>query len=124
MYDPLLSPKFKVDLMHLFIINSNAQTDRKMANPAVPMPQSLAEVEQLVIQLYEPGSPKIIAAIQEHLQTLQRSTNGWQMADALLGSQDPKVRFFGALTFTVKLNLDWQVEPLQAYRLESLIDMC
>ncbi|KAL8985229.1 MAG: hypothetical protein Q9205_001008 [Flavoplaca limonia] len=30
------------------------------------------------------------------------------MADALLGSEDTSVRFFGALTFTVKINCDWE----------------
>lgn len=54
-----------------------------------------------------PGSPKKIGRIQETLQRLQKSPEGWQMADALLGCNDDKVRFFGALTFTVKINQDW-----------------
>jgi len=57
--------------------------------------------------LYVPGSPKKIGKIQETLQRLQRSPEGWQMADALLSCDDDKVRFFGALTFTVKINQDW-----------------
>lgn len=68
----------------------------------------MAEVEQLIRRLYLPGSPAEIARIQETLQTLQKSSDGWQLADALLGSNDEKVRFFGALTFTVKLNADWE----------------
>ena len=62
---------------------------------------------QLVKSLYVPGTPKRIGNIQETLQRLQRSPEGWQIADALLGSDDDKVRFFGALTFTVKINQDW-----------------
>lgn len=63
---------------------------------------------QLVQRLYQPGSPQDIARIQDALQKLQRSQQGWQFADALLRSQDEKVRFFGALTFTIKINQDWQ----------------
>ncbi|KAI9826906.1 MAG: hypothetical protein M1832_005845 [Thelocarpon impressellum] len=63
---------------------------------------------KLVKQLYQPGSPAHVAGIQEALQKLQRSSDGWQLADVLLSSDDEKVRFFGALTFTVKLNSDWE----------------
>ena len=63
---------------------------------------------QLVQKLYQPGSPQGIASIQTSLQKLQRSQQGWQFADALLRSDDEKVRFFGALTFTIKINQDWQ----------------
>ncbi|KAH0538598.1 hypothetical protein FGG08_004799 [Glutinoglossum americanum] len=68
---------------------------------------SINEVEQLVKRLYLPGTPWEIAGIQETLQRLQRSPDGWQLADTLLSRDDDKVRFFGALTFTVKLNSDW-----------------
>jgi hypothetical protein len=37
---------------------------------------------------------------------IQRSSQGWQVADGLLGAEDADMRFFGALTFTVKINLD------------------
>ena len=78
---------------------------------AIAAPQSIPEVEQLVKRLYQPGSPQVIVAIQDQLQQLQRSAEGWQLADALLGSDDANVRFFGALTFTVKLNNDGSVWP-------------
>ena len=65
-------------------------------------------LSQLVQNLYQPGLPQEIARIQDALQKLQRSQQGWQFADALLRSQDAKVRFFGALTFTIKINQDWQ----------------
>jgi len=62
---------------------------------------------QLVKSLYQPGSPQQIAQIEKALQGLQRSQQGWHFADALLQSQDANVRFFGALTFTIKINQDW-----------------
>jgi len=65
---------------------------------------------QLVKQLYQPGDPRSITQIQAHLQELQRGPEGWQMAGALLMSKDTNCRFFGALTFTVKLNNDNSAE--------------
>ena len=59
---------------------------------------------QLVKRLYEPGSSNLVSQIDEQLKLLQLSPDGWQLADALLGSQEANVRFFGALTFQVKLN--------------------
>ena len=64
------------------------------------------EIEQLVQRFYRPGQPQEIKRIEEHLQTLQFSEQGWQLADALLQSEDRNVRFFGALTFTVKIKRD------------------
>ena len=72
-------------------------------------PQSITDVELLIKSLYGPSSPNAISAIEVKLQSLQKSPDGWQLAEALLTSNDEKVRFFGALTFTVKLNLDWSV---------------
>ena len=63
----------------------------------------------MVQELYLPGSPQKISRIESALQKVQRSPQGWQLADLLLQSQDSKVRFFGALTFTIKIKLDWQV---------------
>ena len=65
-----------------------------------------ANIEQLVQQFYRPGQPQEIKKIEDHLQTLQFSEVGWQLADALLQSEDRNVRFFGALTFTVKIKRD------------------
>jgi hypothetical protein len=61
---------------------------------------------QLIIQLYEPGAPDKVAKIQETLQKIQRSPEGWQLATSLLNHKDQRVRFFAALTFIVKLNTD------------------
>ena len=62
---------------------------------------------QLIHRLYQPGVPEELSRIQDILQDVQRSPDGWQLADSLLERQDQHVRFFGALTFTVKLNSDW-----------------
>jgi hypothetical protein len=66
----------------------------------------LRYVLQLIHRLYRPGSPEELARIQDALQKVQRSSDGWQVADSLLESPEQHVRFFGALTFTVKLNSD------------------
>lgn len=80
-------------------------------NPEVAVPQSVSDAAALVKQLYQPGPPAVITAIQHRLQTLQKSPDGWQLADAFLADGDHHVRFFGALTFTVKLNNDGSVTP-------------
>lgn len=69
-------------------------------------PMSFAEIEGLVKSLYDPGHAKKITQTEATLRVLQRSPQGWEIADALLKSEDEQVRFFGALTLTVKLNAD------------------
>ncbi|KAL8956613.1 MAG: hypothetical protein Q9193_005911 [Seirophora villosa] len=71
-------------------------------------PLDMTGLDRAEQQLYQPGSHQI-SEIQEDLQRLQRSSLGWQLADRLLKSEDEKVRFFGALTFTIKINVDWSV---------------
>lgn len=55
------------------------------------------------------GTPQVITAIDDQLKLIQNSPDGWQMADGLMRSDDDKVRFFGVLTFQVKLNNDGSV---------------
>lgn len=67
---------------------------------------------QLVSQLYDPantGNPAKIKLIQEHLQALQKGPHAWLIANDLLNCDNSDLRFFGALTFTVKINHDWWV---------------
>ena len=52
--------------------------------------------------------------IDDQLKRLQLSSEGWQLADTLLGSEDANVRFFGALTFQVKLNNDGSAHAIRA----------
>lgn len=75
-----------------------------------PAVNSLADVEALIHRMYSAKDSREINVIQEQLQTLQRSADGWRLADALLASQNATSRFFGALTFTVKLNTDGSVD--------------
>ncbi|KAH8653657.1 armadillo-type protein [Xylariales sp. PMI_506] len=72
----------------------------------IPIPTSLDEVENLVNRLYEPSAAPLVPQIQEVLQKLQKSPDGWQMAEGLLARPADNVKFFGALTFIVKLNTD------------------
>lgn len=76
-----------------------------MADPERDQIATLEGFEDLIRGLYRPGAN--VSRIQAVLQTYQRSQQGWQLADQLLQSQDPHVRFFGALTFTIKINNDW-----------------
>ena len=90
----------------------------RMADQELSQNAKLAELEQLVQSLYRPGAE--VSRIQAALQTYQRSQEGWRFADELLQSQDPNVRFFGALTFTIKINNDW--ESLDADNAAVLLD--
>ncbi|KAH8733137.1 armadillo-type protein [Phaeosphaeriaceae sp. PMI808] len=73
---------------------------------AQAFPLSFKEIEGLVKSLYDPGHVKNISQNEATLRVLQRSPQGWEIGDALLKSDDEQVRFFGALTLTVKLNAD------------------
>ncbi|ORY16085.1 armadillo-type protein [Clohesyomyces aquaticus] len=72
--------------------------------PAYPL--SLEEIEGLVNSLYGPGKAQRLPETEATLRVLQRSPQGWDIADALMNSSVEQVRFFGALTFTIKLNHD------------------
>ncbi|KAI1757444.1 armadillo-type protein [Xylaria castorea] len=70
------------------------------------VPTTLPEVEHLINELYKPNPPETISQIQEALQRLQRSPQGWQLAQSLLARPGDNIRFFGALTIIVKLNTE------------------
>ncbi|PVI02736.1 ARM repeat-containing protein [Periconia macrospinosa] len=70
------------------------------------IPLSLEEIEKLVKTMYDPGNAKKIAETEATLRVLQRSPQGWEIGDALLNNADENIRFFGAITLTVKLNAD------------------
>ena len=79
------------------------------SNNDIAMPQSVADVEELVKRMYTPGPANLVANINEQLLRVQVSQDGWKLADELMGSDNANVRFFAALTFTVKLNNDGSV---------------
>jgi hypothetical protein len=74
---------------------------------------SLEEVENMILFLYQPNPPHIIAQTQAALSRLQGSQQAWELAQHLLTRPDEKVKFFGALTIIVKLNTERSV-PHQA----------
>jgi hypothetical protein len=69
-------------------------------------------MEQLVRELHNPASPpspERVSEIQRQIQVLQRDKSAWQLGLDLLQNEDATVRFYGALTLTIKLNADWCV---------------
>ncbi|KAI0458355.1 armadillo-type protein [Xylaria acuta] len=70
------------------------------------LPATLPEVEHLINELYKPNPPETISQIQETLQQLQKSPQGWQLAQSLLARPGDNIKFFGALTIIVKLNTE------------------
>ncbi|KAL4784627.1 armadillo-type protein [Aspergillus varians] len=77
---------------------------------AVDFQLLINEARVLVSQLYDPantGNPTKIKVIQEHLHNLQKGPHAWLIANSLLEDENTDLRFFGALTFTVKVNHDW-----------------
>lgn len=79
---------------------------------------------QLVLALYSPASPEVIARTQDVLQRLQRSPAGWQFAHGMLERDNDQVKFFGALTIIIKLNTESSslAEDDAKQLLQSLID--
>ncbi|KAI0526345.1 armadillo-type protein [Xylaria bambusicola] len=73
---------------------------------SLPVPTTLPEVEHLINELYKPNPPETISQIQETLQRLQKSPQGWQLAQSLLARLGDNIKFFGALTIIVKLNTE------------------
>ncbi|EAQ91436.1 hypothetical protein CHGG_03371 [Chaetomium globosum CBS 148.51] len=72
----------------------------------LPLPTNLTEVEALIRALYQPNPPDTISKIQEVLHRLQRSSEGWQLAQSLIAHREDNIRFYAALTLIIKLNRD------------------
>lgn len=77
------------------------------------MPSQLATLHasaltlaQLILALYQPAPPEVIARTQEALQRLQRSPSAWQFAQGLLERPNDQVKFFGVLIVIVKINTE------------------
>lgn len=67
-------------------------------------------MEPLIRALNDPrnqGSPAQIHEIQRQLQVLQRESSAWQISLDFLQNEDAIIRFYGALTLTIKINADW-----------------
>ncbi|KAF2434747.1 ARM repeat-containing protein [Tothia fuscella] len=68
--------------------------------------RALEHVEQLILRMLQPGTPTEIHQIDNDIRQMQRSPGGWEMANFLLGRNNTHVRYFGALTFQIKINSD------------------
>lgn len=67
-------------------------------------------MEHLIKELNNPAnqaSSDRIRAIQRHIQQLQREKSAWQTGLDFLSHDDALIRFYGALTLTIKINADW-----------------
>lgn len=67
-------------------------------------------MEELIRELNNPSNarfPNRINDIQREIQRLQREKSAWQLGLDLLQHQEATVRFYGALTLTIKINADW-----------------
>jgi hypothetical protein len=60
----------------------------------------------LIRALYQPNPPETVSKIQEVLHRLQRSPEGWQLAQSLIRHDEDNIRFYAALTLIIKLNRD------------------
>lgn len=74
-------------------------------NMSGPEEVTVADVEQLVLRFYATkGSNVDVSHIDKLLKGIQHGNQAWSLADFLMSSEHQSVRFFAALTFTVKLN--------------------
>lgn len=67
-------------------------------------------MEKLIRELNDPGNqsaPERINEIQRQIQRLQREKTAWQLGLDLLQNEEANLRFYGALTLTIKINADW-----------------
>jgi hypothetical protein len=60
----------------------------------------------LILSLYQPNEPQVIASTQATLTRLQGSPAAWSIARDLLTRPDEKVKFHGALILIIKLNTE------------------
>lgn len=69
-------------------------------------------MEQLVQQLHDqsnPPSPARVREIERQIQQIQHRPGGWAVGLDLLHNEVALLRFYGALTLTIKINADWSV---------------
>ncbi|KIW98401.1 uncharacterized protein Z519_00061 [Cladophialophora bantiana CBS 173.52] len=87
-------------------------------------------MEQLIVELHNPSnqsSPERVNEIQKQIQRLQREKSAWQLALNLLHHGEATIRFYGALTLTIKINADWdhdglgKDEDMRSSLLEALV---
>ena len=73
-------------------------------------------MDQLILELNAPSnqaSSERIQHIQKQIQQLQREKAAWQAGLDFLHREEAVLRFYGALTLTIKINADWFASCLQ-----------
>lgn len=60
----------------------------------------------MILSLYQPSQPQVIASTQATLTKIHRSPRAWSIARDLLTCPDEKVKFHGALILIIKLNTE------------------
>jgi imidazoleglycerol phosphate dehydratase HisB len=70
---------------------------------------SNSTMEQLIFELTGPANQgsRDVALIQKQIQQLQREKSAWQLGLDFLQHNESVIRFYGALTLTIKINADW-----------------
>ncbi|EED18113.1 importin 13, putative [Talaromyces stipitatus ATCC 10500] len=93
-------------------------------------PQQLCEeAEILVYQLNHPTATDSITVVQDKLQQIQKLPQGWDVARYLLDQPDSGTKFFGALTFIVKINQSWPdlsddtIQQLKSYLVSCYVTL-
>ncbi|KAI1322816.1 armadillo-type protein [Xylariaceae sp. FL0255] len=87
----------------------------------IPLPTTPAEVAKLLQELNTSNSPEKIQDLGNVFQRVQKGPHGWEIADGLLGNSDENIRFYGVLTFTVKLNTEKLEDDHALSVLQSLV---
>jgi hypothetical protein len=71
--------------------------------------EKVSDMEKLIDELLDPttrSTPRRIEEVQKEIQGLQRGTAGWQLGLELLKGSSSQLRFYGALTLTIKIRTD------------------
>ncbi|CAG8469994.1 12703_t:CDS:10 [Acaulospora morrowiae] len=74
---------------------------------------SVAQIEQVISQLYGGADPQFQKSAQEYIQNFQKQEYAWELASQLLASQSVNSQFIGAHTFQVKISRDWNTLSLE-----------
>ena len=82
----------------------------RVASRNVSSERTFWVMEQLILDLNSPAtqsSPGRIHDLQREIQLLQREKSAWQTGLDFLHNEQEIIRFYGALTLTIKINTHW-----------------
>ena len=69
--------------------------------------EKASQFADLVTQLAKSSNSSLVPELEKQIQHLQREESAWLIGFYALTHDDPHVRFYGALTLTVKINTQW-----------------